>query len=85
MVDWPLLWSIQLATEDQLEAEGQVGKSEGELSLEKDVKLTSTLPAAWLEDKVSDQDNKVEALPWWAQLPWIFANLGGHKLPWIKV
>lgn len=27
VVDWPLLWSIQLATEDQLEAEGQVGKS----------------------------------------------------------
>ena len=61
-VGWPLLWVVQVATDAQLEAEAWVRKLEEELRLKKVVRLSTTLLALGLADKVGEQDNNLENL-----------------------
>ena len=68
-----------MTTEAQLEAEARVRKLEEELSLERDMPLSTALLASGLGDKVGEQDNQSETLPH------PLAKLGGCKLPRIKV
>ena len=73
-------------TDVQLQVEAKSQKLEEELTLEKDVQVSTTLLALWLTDKVEEQDNnknnkdnKLE------NFVCFFAKLGGHKMPWIKM
>ena len=75
----PLLWGVWLASDAQLEAEAQVRKMEEELSLEKDVQLSTTLLTSGLEDEVEEQHKNLVTLV----CP--FSKQGGHKLLWIKI
>lgn len=47
LMGWHLVWAVQLTTNAQLEAEAAVRKLEDILRLEKDVSLSTTLPASW--------------------------------------
>lgn len=76
---WLLHWAGQLATDAQLKAEVWVRKLEEELKLEKDMGVSSALLASGLEDKLREQDDKLESSAC------CFARIGGHKLPQIKV
>lgn len=58
----PLLWTVGLATDAQLEVEVQVAKFQEELRLEKDVPVSTTVLALGLADKLGGQGNKLEAL-----------------------
>lgn len=75
-VDWPLLWTVRLRIDVQLEDATQVSKLEEKLRLEKDVQLSTTLLLE-LGDMVREQDT-------WETLSCHFAKLGRHQLPWIK-
>ena len=57
---WHLVCAVQLTTNAQLEAEAAVRKLEDMLRLEKDVSLSTTLPASWWADKVGAQDDELE-------------------------
>lgn len=58
----PLLWTVGLATDTQLESEVQVAKFQEELRLEKDVPVSTTVLALGLADRPGGQGNKLEAL-----------------------
>ena len=60
LMGWHLVWAVQLTTNAQLEAEAAVRKLEDILRLEKDVSLSTTLPASWWADKVGAQDDELE-------------------------
>ena len=68
-----------LATDAQLEAEARVRQLEEELKLEKNVQVSTALPALGLADKMREQDCKLEILACH------MAKLGEHKLLQINV
>lgn len=52
---------------------------EEELTLEKDMCLSTAPPASRLPDKMWEQDKKLETLAC------CFSKLGGHRMPAIKI
>lgn len=75
----PLLWTVWLDTDAQLEAEPQIRKLEEQLRLERGIWLFTTLLASGTADKMGKQDNKLESLASH------FAKLGRAQLLWIKI
>lgn len=72
------MWTVLLPTVAQSEPECSVRKLKG-LRLELDLQLSTTLLISGLTDKIGEEQKKLEILAYH------FVNLGGLKLPQIKI
>lgn len=60
LLSWPLFWTPPLTTDAQLAAATKVRQVEEELSLEKNMRLSTALWAFNLADEIKTQDAQIE-------------------------